>query len=105
MKLVSFVHNGTTRIGALVMRNGAEGIVDFSQADASLPKDMLASGTVFFIRAASVLFCAVLTVDSKQNKITKMRELAIPETLIRLFPGMFMLNMFYAAGFQNGISR
>jgi len=42
MKLVTFVQNGSTRIGALVTRNGAEGIVDFSQADPSLPKDMLA---------------------------------------------------------------
>ncbi len=39
MKLVTFVSNGATRIGALI---GEDRIVDFSQADASLPTDMLA---------------------------------------------------------------
>jgi 2-keto-4-pentenoate hydratase/2-oxohepta-3-ene-1,7-dioic acid hydratase in catechol pathway len=38
MKLVTFVSNGATRIGALV---GDDRIVDFSQVDASLPTDML----------------------------------------------------------------
>jgi 2-keto-4-pentenoate hydratase/2-oxohepta-3-ene-1,7-dioic acid hydratase in catechol pathway len=38
MKLVTFVHNGSTRIGALV---GADRVVDFSQADPSLPGDMI----------------------------------------------------------------
>lgn len=42
MKLVTFVQNGTTRIGALISKNGEERLVDFSQADPSLPKDMLA---------------------------------------------------------------
>ena len=42
MKLVSFVHNYATHIGALVTRGGEERIVDFSQADLSLPKDMIA---------------------------------------------------------------
>ena len=42
MKLVTFVQNGSTRIGALVSRNGEARVVDFSQADSSLPKDMLA---------------------------------------------------------------
>jgi 2-keto-4-pentenoate hydratase/2-oxohepta-3-ene-1,7-dioic acid hydratase in catechol pathway len=37
MKLVTFVQSGSTRIGALV----GDRVVDFSQADASLPKDML----------------------------------------------------------------
>ncbi len=39
MKLVTFVSNSATRIGALV---GEDRVVDFSQADASLPTDMLA---------------------------------------------------------------
>lgn len=38
MKLVTFVQNGSTRIGALI---AGDRIVDFSQADASLPKDMI----------------------------------------------------------------
>ncbi len=38
MKLVTFVSNGATRIGALI---GEDRVVDFSQADASLPKDMI----------------------------------------------------------------
>lgn len=38
MKLVTFVYNGSTRIGALV---GADRVVDFSQADPSLPGDMI----------------------------------------------------------------
>lgn len=42
MKLVTFIHNGTTRIGALISRNGEARIVDFSQADPSLPKEMIA---------------------------------------------------------------
>ncbi len=42
MKLVTFVQNGTTHIGALVSKNGEERVVDFSQADSSLPKDMIA---------------------------------------------------------------
>src|SRR5690349_908238 len=37
MKLVTFVQSGSTRIGALV----SDRVVDFSQADPSLPKDML----------------------------------------------------------------
>lgn len=37
MKLVSFVRDGATHIGAMV----GENIVDFSQADASLPMDMI----------------------------------------------------------------
>lgn len=42
MKLVTFVHLDTTRIGALVTRNGEDRVVDFSQADPSLPTDMIA---------------------------------------------------------------
>jgi 2-keto-4-pentenoate hydratase/2-oxohepta-3-ene-1,7-dioic acid hydratase in catechol pathway len=42
MKLVTFVQNGTTRIGALISKNGEERVVDFSQVDPGLPKDMIA---------------------------------------------------------------
>lgn len=42
MKLVTFVHNYATHIGALVTRGGEERVIDFSQADHSLPKDMIA---------------------------------------------------------------
>ena len=42
MKLVTFVHNGNTRIGALITKDGQERVVDFQQADPSLPTDMLA---------------------------------------------------------------
>ncbi len=38
MKLVTFVYNGSTRIGALV---GADRVVDFSQVAPSLPGDMI----------------------------------------------------------------
>ncbi len=41
MKLVTFVHNYATHIGALVTRGGEERVIDFSQADHSLPKDMI----------------------------------------------------------------
>jgi 2-keto-4-pentenoate hydratase/2-oxohepta-3-ene-1,7-dioic acid hydratase in catechol pathway len=41
MKLVTFVHNGSPRIGALVTNGGQERVVDFQRADASLPTDML----------------------------------------------------------------
>lgn len=42
MKLVTFVHNGNTRIGALVSKDGQDRVVDFQKADPSLPTDMLA---------------------------------------------------------------
>lgn len=42
MKLVTFVHEGTTRIGALIVSDGQERVVDFSQADPGLPSDMIA---------------------------------------------------------------
>lgn len=42
MKLVTFVHNGNTRIGALITKDGQDRVVDFQQADPSLPTDMLA---------------------------------------------------------------
>lgn len=42
MKLVTFVQNSSTRIGALVTRNSEERVVDFSQAAPSLPTDMIA---------------------------------------------------------------
>lgn len=41
MKLVTFVQNSSTRIGALVTRNSEDRVVDFSQAAPSLPTDML----------------------------------------------------------------
>ena len=41
MRLITFVHNGATRIGALVTRNGQEQVVDFQRADPNLPTDML----------------------------------------------------------------
>ncbi|MBA3871064.1 MAG: fumarylacetoacetate hydrolase family protein [Anaerolineae bacterium] len=42
MKLVTFVNNYATHIGALVTRGGEERVIDFNQADPSLPKDMIA---------------------------------------------------------------
>lgn len=42
MKLVTFVHNGNTRIGALVSKDGQDRVVDFQKTDPSLPTDMLA---------------------------------------------------------------
>ncbi len=42
MKLVSFVHNYATHIGALVTRGGEDRVIDLNQADLSLPKDMIA---------------------------------------------------------------
>ena len=42
MKLVTFVHNNATRIGTLITHNGEERVVDFSQANPNLPKDMIA---------------------------------------------------------------
>ncbi|MEZ4667465.1 MAG: fumarylacetoacetate hydrolase family protein [Anaerolineae bacterium] len=41
MKLVSFVHNGATYIGALVTLNGEERVINFKQADPALPTDMI----------------------------------------------------------------
>ncbi|MDX2141473.1 MAG: fumarylacetoacetate hydrolase family protein [Chloroflexota bacterium] len=54
MKLISFVHQGSTRIGALVSRNGDEYVVDLTAADSSLPGDMmslLAGGDALLTRA------------------------------------------------------
>lgn len=42
MKLVTFVHNGNTCIGALVSKDGQDRVVDFQKTDPSLPTDMLA---------------------------------------------------------------
>ncbi len=42
MKLVTFTHQGKTRIGALVTRDGQERVVDLPAADPSLPDDMIA---------------------------------------------------------------
>ncbi len=50
MKLVTFVHNGKTRIGALV----EERVFDFQEVDASLPTDMIA----FLQGGATVLAAA-----------------------------------------------
>lgn len=41
MKLITFAYQGSTRIGALVTRDGQERVVDFSQSAAALPQDML----------------------------------------------------------------
>lgn len=41
MKLITFTHQGSTRIGAIITRDGAERVVDFSQADPGLPQDMI----------------------------------------------------------------
>jgi acylpyruvate hydrolase len=42
MHLVTFVHDGSTRIGALQTRDGQEVVVDLSRAEPRLPKDMIA---------------------------------------------------------------
>src|SRR6185369_14990895 len=41
MKLVTFNHQGNTRIGALQTRDGQETIVDLSLAEPQLPTDMI----------------------------------------------------------------
>ena len=41
MKLVTFTHNGETRIGALQSGSGQPVVVDLNKADSSLPTDML----------------------------------------------------------------
>jgi 2-keto-4-pentenoate hydratase/2-oxohepta-3-ene-1,7-dioic acid hydratase in catechol pathway len=41
MKLVTFTHQGRTRIGAIVTRDGQEHVVDFSQAAPHLPSMMI----------------------------------------------------------------
>jgi 2-keto-4-pentenoate hydratase/2-oxohepta-3-ene-1,7-dioic acid hydratase in catechol pathway len=42
MHLVTFVHDGSTRIGALQTRDGQEVVVDLSRAEPRLPNDMIA---------------------------------------------------------------
>jgi len=41
VKLISFIHQNSARIGALVTRDGQKRVVDFSQAAPSLPRDMI----------------------------------------------------------------
>jgi 2-keto-4-pentenoate hydratase/2-oxohepta-3-ene-1,7-dioic acid hydratase in catechol pathway len=41
MKLVTFVHDGATRLGALITDERGEWVVDLNQADPRLPGDML----------------------------------------------------------------
>ncbi len=41
MKLVTFTHNGETRVGALQNQGGQPVVVDFSKVNADLPTDML----------------------------------------------------------------
>jgi acylpyruvate hydrolase len=42
MRLVTFIHDGTSRIGALEMHDGRPLILDLSQRDRGLPGDMIA---------------------------------------------------------------
>ena len=42
MKLVTFIQDGTQRLGALVQRDGQEAIVDLNKANAQIPSDILA---------------------------------------------------------------
>src|SRR5687767_5782275 len=42
MKLVTFSHQGATRLGALRGTDGGSGVLDFGRAAPELPKDMLA---------------------------------------------------------------
>jgi 2-keto-4-pentenoate hydratase/2-oxohepta-3-ene-1,7-dioic acid hydratase in catechol pathway len=42
MKLITFAHQGSTRIGALVTRNGEDRVVDLTVSTPSLPGDMIA---------------------------------------------------------------
>jgi len=65
MKLVSFVHNYTTHIGALVTRGGEERIIDFSQTDPSLPKDMLS----FLSSGKAALAAAQKAIDNTSETL------------------------------------
>jgi len=62
MKLVTFVSNGATHIGALV---GEDRVVDFSRADASLPKDMIG----FLKGGKATLAAAQKAIDSGARSI------------------------------------
>jgi 2-keto-4-pentenoate hydratase/2-oxohepta-3-ene-1,7-dioic acid hydratase in catechol pathway len=42
MQLVTFVHDGARRIGALVSHNGQDAVIDLNRAAPDLPSDMLA---------------------------------------------------------------
>src|SRR4051794_30225028 len=62
MKLVSFVQNGATHIGALI---GENHVVDFSQADSSLPGDMVA----FLKGGKAAQAAAQKAIDSATNTL------------------------------------
>jgi len=66
MKLVTFVQNGSTHIGALITRAGEERVVDFSQADPNLPKDMLG----FLAGGKATLAVAQKAIDGGAESVT-----------------------------------
>ncbi len=65
MKLVTFVHNGNTRIGALVSKDGQDRVVDFQKADPSLPTDMI----TFLEGGAATLAAAQKAVDGAAESL------------------------------------
>ena len=64
MKLVTFTHDGDTRVGALESSGGQPVVVDLNKADSSLPTDMLA----FLAGGAEVLALAQRAVTSAPSE-------------------------------------
>lgn len=72
MKLVTFSHNGATRLGALVTKRNREVIIDLNQADPLLPSDMLAflqAGDTALAVAQKAIKRARTGIDPKKVKL------------------------------------
>ena len=85
MKLVSFVHNGLNRIGALQTRNGRQSIVDLNRADPRLPTEMIAfleGGESALALAQDTLARAGAAVELELSAVTLKAPIPRPEKII-----------------------
>jgi len=72
VKLVTFLHGGDLRSGALSVRDGRDVIVDLQEADASLPgsvRGLLEAGSDALARAAAAAEGATTVLDAASTKL------------------------------------
>lgn len=72
MKLITFAHQGSTRIGALVTRNGEDRVVDLTVSTPSLPGDMialLAGGTAALGAASAATNAATAAIPLRDVRL------------------------------------
>ena len=85
MRLVSFSHNGSSRIGALQTRGGRQAIVDLNSADPRLPTDMIAlleAGESAIALAEGALAKAGAAAELELSAVTLKAPIPRPEKII-----------------------